>query len=179
MRLVPQELILLFTTHFTFTFISVFPGLVPIRAHTPLFYQLFTSRSIMFSSKVFFFSSALLVLLASWVSVGFAISSGTGAATFFNPGPGACGHTNNGQDFIVAVSAQVFDTFPGAGANPNKNPVCNKKLTATFQGKSVSVTVVDRCPGCAVGDIDLSPAAFQKLASLDKGRLQGVRWTIS
>lgn len=33
-------------------------------------------------------------------------------ATFFEPGPGACGHINNAQDFIVAVSAKVFDTFP-------------------------------------------------------------------
>lgn len=33
-------------------------------------------------------------------------------ATFYAPGLGACGITNTAEDFIVAVSAQFFDTFP-------------------------------------------------------------------
>ncbi|CAL1713924.1 unnamed protein product [Somion occarium] len=132
-----------------------------------------------FSSKVFFIHNILLVILASLVTFGLAKSSGTGEATFFEPGPGACGHINNAQDFIVAVSAKVFDTFPGATANTNDNPVCSKELTATFKGKSVKVTVVDRCAGCAENDIDLSPAAFDKLSPPSAGRLTGVSWTIS
>ena len=43
------------------------------------------------------------------------------------------------------------------------------------QGKFVDATVVDLCPGCASGSIDLSPGAFQQLASLDAGRIQ-VTW---
>ncbi|KAI9062527.1 hypothetical protein FKP32DRAFT_1593170 [Trametes sanguinea] len=78
---------------------------------------------------------------------------------------------------IVAIDAQTFDSFPGATGNPNTNPICNKKITATTtDGKSVTVTVTDRCAGCAVGSIDLTPTAFQQLASLDVGRLHGVTW---
>ena len=31
--------------------------------------------------------------------------------------------------------------------------------------------VVDQCPGCAHGDLDLSPQAFQVLAPLAQGRI--------
>lgn len=41
------------------------------------------------------------------------------AATFYEAGLGACGISNTDADFIVAIDAQTFDTFPGAGANPN------------------------------------------------------------
>lgn len=42
-------------------------------------------------------------------------------------------------------------------------------------GKGVDVTVVDSCPGCGRDDIDLSPAAFKKLAPLSQGVVQ-VTW---
>ncbi|KAL0579471.1 hypothetical protein V5O48_002513 [Marasmius crinis-equi] len=103
----------------------------------------------------------------------------TGDATFYDPGLGACGKTNNGGQLIAAVAAPVFDGFPGAGANPNANPICGKKAKVTFKGKSVTVNIVDRCPGCGSSGIDLSPAAFSKLASQSVGRLTGVKWTIA
>jgi hypothetical protein len=37
-------------------------------------------------------------------------------------------------------------------------------------GNSVTVTVVDRCEGCAEYDLDFSPAAFDVLASESVGR---------
>ena len=47
-------------------------------------------------------------------------------------GLGACGITNSDTDYIVAVSQELFDSYPGySGANPNKNPVCNKKIKAS------------------------------------------------
>ena len=59
------------------------------------------------------------------------------------------------------------------------NPICHKSLTATGpDGKTVTVTVTDRCAGCAPGSIDLTPTAFQQLASLDVGRLHGISWTL-
>lgn len=49
-------------------------------------------------------------------------------ATFYEAGLGACGISNTDADFIVAIDAQTFDTFPGAGANPNASvprpPLC-------------------------------------------------------
>ena len=45
------------------------------------------------------------------------------------------------------------------------------------EGKSVTVTVVDRCVGCARNDLDFTPTAFQKLAPLGIGRISGVKWS--
>ncbi|KAJ7681565.1 RlpA-like double-psi beta-barrel-protein domain-containing protein-containing protein [Mycena rosella] len=97
--------------------------------------------------------------------------------TFHAPGLGACGKTNTANQLIVAVGHGIFDSFPGATANPNKNPICGKKLKATFGGKSVTVAVADRCAGCAgAADLDFTEAGFKKLATLDKGRIHGVKW---
>ncbi|KAI0665505.1 RlpA-like double-psi beta-barrel-protein domain-containing protein-containing protein [Trametes maxima] len=125
--------------------------------------------------------------ILSVAAIGFAVPlspraaiSGTGDATLYSTGLGACGIVNTDADFVVAVDHQTFDTFPGAGPNHNADPICNKQLTAkTADGKSVTVTVVDRCAGCALGSIDLSPSAFLQLAPIEVGRLHGVTWTIA
>ncbi|ETW75344.1 Non-catalytic module family EXPN protein [Heterobasidion irregulare TC 32-1] len=97
----------------------------------------------------------------------------SGQGTFYVPGLGACGVTNTGSDLIVAISAARFDST--GTANPNLNPLCGKRITANFQGKSVTATVVDRCPGCAVNDLDFSPAAFDALADPSLGRID-ISW---
>ncbi|KIP11265.1 hypothetical protein PHLGIDRAFT_64030 [Phlebiopsis gigantea 11061_1 CR5-6] len=98
--------------------------------------------------------------------------------TWYETGLGACGIENSDSDLIVAAGHGLFDAYPGyAGTNPNDNPICNRKLTAKYQGKSVAVTVVDRCVGCATWDLDFSPAAFTKLAPESVGRLSGVEWS--
>ena len=56
---------------------------------------------------------------------------------------------------------------------------CGRKitLTNTKNGKTVSVTVADACPTCGnQNDLDLSPAAFNQLASPDVGLLHNVQW---
>ncbi|KAG5734167.1 hypothetical protein E4T56_gene1400 [Termitomyces sp. T112] len=103
----------------------------------------------------------------------------TGEATFFTPGLGACGVENTTNDFIVAVSAEFFDSFPGATTNPNSNPICNPRLTAHSGNASVIVTVTDRCAGCeGQFDLDLSPVAFEQLADPSIGRLFNVEWSL-
>jgi len=102
----------------------------------------------------------------------------TGQGTFFDTGLGACGITNTDADFICAISELRFDSFPGYnGVNPNSNPVCNQKIQLSYQGNSVTLTVVDRCTGCKENDIDMTPTAFQKLAPLSVGRLNDVTWS--
>ncbi|KAH9856072.1 RlpA-like double-psi beta-barrel-protein domain-containing protein-containing protein [Lenzites betulinus] len=125
--------------------------------------------------------STVLLAVASAASLSMVQAlTGAGDATFFDPAVGACGIFNTDADFIVAVDAATFDSFPGATANPNNNPICNRQLTATTaDGKSVTVTVTDRCVGCAQGSIDLTPSAFSQLASTDVGRLHGVTWTLA
>ncbi|KAJ8521431.1 hypothetical protein ONZ45_g1839 [Pleurotus djamor] len=77
---------------------------------------------------------------------------------------------------IAAISMLMFDAVPGAGPNPNKNPICGQRVRATYKGKSVEVRITDRCVGCAPTDLDFSPAAFNKLADFALGRIDGVQW---
>ncbi|KAH9839118.1 plant expansin [Rhodofomes roseus] len=109
----------------------------------------------------------------SWLS-----GTQTGDGTFYQTGLGACGVNNVDSDYIVAVSEDLFDNYPGYnGINPSNNPVCNKQITANYNGNSVTVTVTDRCVGCAVTNLDFSPSAFSQLASESLGRLHGMTWT--
>ncbi|TKY87753.1 hypothetical protein EX895_003334 [Sporisorium graminicola] len=98
-----------------------------------------------------------------------------GQATYYAPGLGACGWTNTESDYIVAISASLFDSF-GTG-NPNKNPACGHKISASYGGKTITVSVADRCVGCAWGDLDFTPTGFSQLADMSKGRLSGLTWS--
>ncbi|KAL7908197.1 RlpA-like double-psi beta-barrel-containing domain-containing protein [Trichoderma velutinum] len=87
-----------------------------------------------------------------------------GDITFYNTGLGACGSVNNDEEYVAAVSAALFDS----------QSVCGRSISVNFNGATVNVQVVDRCAGCAFGDVDLSPRAFSDLTgSLDAGRVQG------
>jgi len=113
---------------------------------------------------------------ASGSTPSYLIGTQSGQGTWYGIGLGACGITNSGNDRIAAVSHLLFDTFPGyTGTNPNNNPVCNRGVTAFFQGKSTHVTITDRCTGCALTDLDFSPAAFDDLADPSLGRID-ITW---
>jgi len=101
----------------------------------------------------------------------------TGRTTFYNPGLGACGTTNTDASMVAAMNAPTFNNYPGAGTNPNTNPICGKKVTVKYKGKSVVVKVVDKCPTCGPDAIDLSPSAFKKLAPLSVGHIRAT-WTL-
>ncbi|KAG0148247.1 hypothetical protein CROQUDRAFT_41758, partial [Cronartium quercuum f. sp. fusiforme G11] len=89
-------------------------------------------------------------------------------------GLGACGVTNTDSDYICAVSKLLFDSFPAPEGNPNRNAVCGRKIRAHYNGKSVVVTVQDRCEACQHDDLDFSPEAFKQLGQPDQGRLRGM-----
>ncbi|KAF9254025.1 barwin-like endoglucanase [Marasmius fiardii PR-910] len=103
-------------------------------------------------------------------------------ATLYNPGLGACGLANTANQLVAAVAATVFDNFPGAtSGNPTNNPICGRQAIVTYGSRSVTVTIIDRCPGCGSAGIELSPAAFQMLApplQPEPGRLPGTQWTV-
>jgi hypothetical protein len=78
---------------------------------------------------------------------------------------------------IAAASMLLYDGFDGyTGPNPNDNPICGKQVQITYNSKTIVVTIVDRCVGCARPDLDLSPAAFSLLADESVGRLSGATW---
>ncbi|CCU97831.1 unnamed protein product [Malassezia sympodialis ATCC 42132] len=92
------------------------------------------------------------------------------------PGLGSCGKKNSESDMIVAISHSMYDKKKDSN-NPNTSPYCGRKIKASYKDKSVEVTVVDRCTGCQFSDLDFSPAAFKKLASMGEGRLKNVKWS--
>ncbi|KAJ7259928.1 plant expansin [Mycena rebaudengoi] len=132
----------------------------------------------MFNIAGFMLTIFVLALCVSSAPVEKRSRKYSGDGTFFQPGLGACGVTNTEDQLIVAVGHGVFDSYPGANrANPNKNPICGKKLKASYKGKQVVVTVQDKCPGCAgPADLDFTAAGFKKLADLSVGRLSNVKW---
>ncbi|CAE6418088.1 unnamed protein product, partial [Rhizoctonia solani] len=91
----------------------------------------------------------------------------SGKGTWYNPsvGTGACGWRNKDSELVVAVGPSKY----------NKVKKCGQSITVKSGGKSVNVKVVDLCPSCGGGSLDLSPAAFKKLAPLGKGVIQ-VTW---
>jgi len=93
----------------------------------------------------------------------------TGKATWFNTGLGACGKVSKDSQLVVALATSAY----AKGKN------CGKTITIknTKNGKSTTAKVMDMCPGCAANDLDLSPAAFKKLGTLDTGVLK-VSWNL-
>ncbi|GAV06145.1 hypothetical protein RvY_16176 [Ramazzottius varieornatus] len=105
-------------------------------------------------------------------SMVFTGAHGSGKATYYNPsdGLGACGFLNSDSEKVAAVSPDTYDRY-GKLPNPNDAPICRKCATVTSRksGATVTVRIVDKCPGCQTKHIDLSPAAFKKLAPLHLG----------
>ena len=99
----------------------------------------------------------------------------SGDLTYYDPALGSCGFTNSASDNIVAVSHVIYDAV-SIGSNPNANPLCGKKIRARRNGKSIDLTVVDRCTGCAPTDIDTTRSVFSALANIDQGRVP-VEWS--
>ncbi|KAI9365673.1 RlpA-like double-psi beta-barrel-protein domain-containing protein-containing protein, partial [Pilaira anomala] len=94
----------------------------------------------------------------------------SGDGTWFNLGLGSCGQDNNDSEFVAAMNAPQMEN----GANPNSNPMCGKDILITnpANNKTVTVKIVDTCPPCTSGSVDLSPAAFSNISDLDVGRIK-------
>ncbi|KAL1411912.1 hypothetical protein Q8F55_002898 [Vanrija albida] len=89
-----------------------------------------------------------------------------GTATYYHTGLGACGGWSKDSDYLVALnSAQYGHGYPG--------PHCGKTLTITANGVTVGgIPVLDECPTCGFGDLDLSPSLFLRFAPHGAGVFQ-------
>ncbi|KAK8044005.1 RlpA-like double-psi beta-barrel-protein domain-containing protein-containing protein [Apiospora rasikravindrae] len=95
----------------------------------------------------------------------------SGDMTYYDAGLGACGQTNNNNDAIVALPSHFF-----TASNPNQDPLCNRNIRITYQGKSTTAKIVDKCAGCSGNSIDVTPSVFTTLVGgLGAGRVQ-VTW---
>ncbi|KIY68423.1 hypothetical protein CYLTODRAFT_421646 [Cylindrobasidium torrendii FP15055 ss-10] len=118
-------------------------------------------------------------VFAAPTETGLVPRSNVGEVTYYDPGLGACGITSSAAELVAAVPTALYDSYPGATPNPNLNPICGKKIRATYNGRSVDVTVVDKCYGCkGTYDIDMTQVAMRALVDdpVAAGRLFGVSW---
>ncbi|CUA73604.1 hypothetical protein RSOLAG22IIIB_10906 [Rhizoctonia solani] len=90
----------------------------------------------------------------------------TGDATYYYAGLGACGGTNGDWEHIVALNQAQWDN----GAN------CYRGITIQAYGKQIDAAIVDLCPSCGYGALDLTPALFQGFTNLDVGRFSVTWW---
>ncbi|EST06192.1 Barwin [Kalmanozyma brasiliensis GHG001] len=93
-----------------------------------------------------------------------------GQATYYAAGLGACGWTNSGSDFIVAMNAPEW-----AGGSH-----CGQTVTITNNqnGNTQTAQVADLCPGCSWGSLDMSTGLFSALnnGNMDAGVFP-ISWT--
>lgn len=92
----------------------------------------------------------------------------SGEATYYAAtGAGACMFDESPNDLMVAaINAPDWSGSSWCGA------------CARVDGPmgTITVRIVDLCPECQSGDLDLSPQAFEQIAPLEHGRV-GIDWT--
>ncbi|MEZ4338120.1 MAG: expansin EXLX1 family cellulose-binding protein [Sandaracinaceae bacterium] len=94
---------------------------------------------------------------------------GEGDGTYYAAtGAGACGFPaqSGGELLVAAMNAPQWD-----GSNP-----CGMCAHVIGPMGEVTVRIVDLCPECARGDLDLSPDAFDHIAMRAAGRVP-ITWT--
>jgi expansin (peptidoglycan-binding protein) len=95
------------------------------------------------------------------------IHEGEGTYYDFADGSGNCGFPATPNDLMVAAMNHV--DYAGSA-------VCGACVNITGPNGQVKVRIVDQCPECPEGDIDLSPEAFEHIADLSAGRVP-ISWT--
>lgn len=99
----------------------------------------------------------------------------SGDMTYYDPsvGMGSCGYSNGKDELVVAINHGDM----GNGANPNSNPHCGKYINIYDEaGKPVQAKVVDTCPVCTPGAIDVSEPVFKMVRPNGDGRVHNVQW---
>ncbi|GAA5894162.1 hypothetical protein JCM8208_002365 [Rhodotorula glutinis] len=86
-----------------------------------------------------------------------------GRATFFEPGLGACGTYSGAGDFMVAMNQAQYGDLGAVSS------WCFQTITITYGGKTANAQVLDACPGCPYGGLDMSPALFRHFADESVG----------
>lgn len=119
-----------------------------------------------------YYFSFVLFLLAAPVTNAIAISKivdGIGDGTWYNTGLGYCELYNEDSQLVCAVSHLRYKSG-------RKQVPCMLCVQVTGSAGTEILQIVDKCMGCAYGDLDLSPHAFNRtVGTLDIGRAK-VHW---
>ncbi|KAI8991124.1 RlpA-like double-psi beta-barrel-protein domain-containing protein-containing protein, partial [Mycotypha africana] len=102
----------------------------------------------------------------------------SGTATWFSPennggNYGACwGEWIDDDSAIVALNANQYGSM-------NKNSDwCGTKVQISGPHGTATAKVLDACPGCGWGDLDLTPSLFKRVVgNLDKG-VGKIHWKV-
>ena len=90
----------------------------------------------------------------------------SGEATYYDAtGTGACGFPSNPAEVNVAAMNKA----------QYSKAVCGQCALVTGPNGSVKVRIIDLCPGCSMGDVDLNRDAFKVIAALSAGRVK-IKW---
>eukprot|EP00833_Pecoramyces_ruminatium_P005733 jgi/Orpsp1_1/1179765/evm.model.c7180000070683.1 len=112
--------------------------------------------------------------------------SGQGDITYYGEGgsdpaptdayggsPGACALAPRNKNYFAALNYVQYGEY----ANPNNSVVCGRCVKLVYGSNEVVVEIVDKCPVCPSGDVDIAPTAFIELfGSKDIGRVHNVKW---
>jgi expansin len=89
----------------------------------------------------------------------------SGEATYYDAeGLGACGIEFPSDYLVAAINDEQYSK-----AN------CGRCVSVTGPKGTVVVRILDKCPGCDSGDLDLSETAFSKIADKSAGRVK-ITW---
>ncbi|KAI5119460.1 hypothetical protein M0805_007194 [Coniferiporia weirii] len=77
--------------------------------------------------------------------------------------PTACGAFYQNSDFVVALDIDLY----GTGQDSFRT------ITITAEGKTATAQIVDECPTCPNGGLDLTEGLFSFFADLSAGVLTG------
>ncbi len=90
----------------------------------------------------------------------------TGDGTYYDAnGTGNCSFDATGDLMVAAMNAVDY----------NHAAWCGSCVAVSGPQGEVTVRIVDQCPGCAEGDLDLSREAFAVIAPLSAGRV-AISW---
>ncbi len=93
-----------------------------------------------------------------------------GFATYYNAtGAGACMYDSSKTDTMIGA----MNPIDYAGSE-----ICGASVELTGPKATIQIRIVDLCAGCAAGDIDLSPEAFEQIADTALGRVP-ITWYVT
>lgn len=89
----------------------------------------------------------------------------SGQATYYAVGLGNCGWNSQSSEHVVALNTAQY------GSTSTKSSHCGQQVTITNEknGKSQTATVVDSCPTCSWGSLDMSESLFSALTDGNLG----------
>jgi hypothetical protein len=110
-------------------------------------------------------------------------SGGSLTMNYYGGGLGACGDPIGDNDDAVALAVDVFgDATVDYMTGKTTNKWCGKTIEMTYEGRTATAQIKDRCPGCTNGGLDLTKKVWDKLTNSlggDNGdRVLGMTWRV-